>query len=561
MMGSGGHFRRWFQVFATLIVIAGTSARATQPVVFTLAEPILRLPPASAGEATTVLRVDGLTSGEDMTAAEPLTVPIDLGLPPSPTSIKFSTRELQPGAASRQWAITGSVQNLDQNTSQQRFLYVRFRSAETTLIYTLTNKPLTPFSWSIKPPPSTVRIAPGELIPFSISVGPIPATDVKLAQGTLIEQSRKNPLGGGLLRLCAATESTCESKIELASNSLHLLYLKPMDADAGQFTGVVTVNTPEKLEGDSFNITVFMSSWFRQSIGIAVILGGVIIAWLISFYVRNKLNRDQLLIPVALLMRQLAESKIRLSNLRPEASAAAAAVLGRIEAIAKQLSLRNLENEQAIPPTYPMPWTTVTTINDGYKQQIQTAANWVAAIKAMIEDGICVIASYLQDATSDQAHETAASSIKAISSFADGAEPPPLQIVHDKISEEISRVTQLSGRSIENAKPILTKDDERYNFKSELNTFPASRFPARYESAEQINVQVRWLSFGVWAAFACFATLTGAYFCVFSNLGFGTINDYLLCLLWGVGLPIGGQQLMPITTSSVTSSFGISGIH
>jgi hypothetical protein len=234
-------------------------------------------------------------------------------------------------------------------------------------------------------------------------------------------------------------------------------------------------------------------------------------------------------------------------------------VLRRIEAIAKQLSPRELENEQAIPPTYPMPWTTATTINDVYKQRIQTAANWVTAIQAMIDDGICVIASYLQDATSDQAREAAVSSIKSISSLSDGTEPPALQIIHDKISEEISKAKQLSGRSLENAEAVLMRSDNRYGFIAGFNTLAAPRFLTRRESTEHIAVQIRWLSFGVWAAFACFATLTGAYFVVFSNLGFGTINDYLLCLLWGVGLPIGGQQLTPITTNSVTSSFGISG--
>ena len=83
--------------------------------------------------------------------------------------------------------------------------------------------------------------------PQGCSVGPVPATDVKLIQGTLIEQTRKIPLRGGLLRLCASTAPTCESKIEVASNSTQILYLKPLNADAGQFTGVVTVNTPAKL--------------------------------------------------------------------------------------------------------------------------------------------------------------------------------------------------------------------------------------------------------------------------------------------------------------------------
>ena len=39
--------------------------------------------------------------------------------------------------------------------------------------------------------------------------------------------------------------------------------------------------------------------------------------------------------------------------------------------------------------------------------------------------------------------------------------------------------------------------------------------------------------------------------------GFGTVADYLRCLLWGFGLPVAGQGLQTLTMSSVNTQLGV----
>jgi hypothetical protein len=48
-----------------------------------------------------------------------------------------------------------------------------------------------------------------------------------------------------------------------------------------------------------------------------------------------------------------------------------------------------------------------------------------------------------------------------------------------------------------------------------------------------------------------------SYVVVLANTGFGLANDFLLCFFWGVGVPIGAQQLSQSTTLSAGSALGV----
>lgn len=73
---------------------------------------------------------------------------------------------------------------------------------------------------------------------------------------------------------------------------------------------------------------------------------------------------------------------------------------------------------------------------------------------------------------------------------------------------------------------------------------------------EILRVDIARLGVLSWLFIFLATTGAGAYILVFSgaNAGFGTPLDYLLCLLWGLGLPA-GAQLMNATTSTISSTF------
>ena len=61
----------------------------------------------------------------------------------------------------------------------------------------------------------------------------------------------------------------------------------------------------------------------------------------------------------------------------------------------------------------------------------------------------------------------------------------------------------------------------------------------------------------VWGVLGTLATALGAYVVVFSNPGFGLMVDFLFCLFWGFGLPIGAQQLAQASIANVGSALGV----
>ena len=72
----------------------------------------------------------------------------------------------------------------------------------------------------------------------------------------------------------------------------------------------------------------------------------------------------------------------------------------------------------------------------------------------------------------------------------------------------------------------------------------------------QISAEIRTLSGLAWVVFALFTTALGTYVLVLSNLGFGTCMDFLVCLFWGFGLPVGGAQLAQATTATASTALG-----
>ena len=88
---------------------------------------------------------------------------------------------------------------------------------------------------------------------------------------------------------------------------------------------------------------------------------------------------------------------------------------------------------------------------------------------------------------------------------------------------------------------------------------PPGAPPATIQSRsfERLEVEIRNLSVFAWFIFGGLAAAVGIYVLIISNLGFGQRGDFLVCLFWGFGLPVGGQQLLQLTTGSVVTALGV----
>ena len=312
----------------------------------------------TAGVADMVLQVDGLEAAQK-TAANLVTGFTDLGSPSPPNvTIKVVPNppdELFPaGATARSWLIKMEIGGLPANTSQKRHLRFDLAGKSVTLEYTLSNMAIGSFTWAPKVPAS-IAIEPGQAIPLSISVGPVPATGVALIGPFLSEKTSKYPLAPEGLKLCRNATGTCESVSALPANSATQLWLQGASG-IGEYDGTITIASNEKSGGDSLTMTVFSTTTCRKVGGIAVIFLSVLFAWFVTVYARNYVTRSQLLLPATLVRDRFLALQLRLEG---DPTGAITHIKVQIGKSLAKLTLAKLEAE-GLPRSLPTPWNDPT---------------------------------------------------------------------------------------------------------------------------------------------------------------------------------------------------------
>ncbi len=524
------HFR---DVFA-----ADTAATPT----FSLVAPVLKLENGlSEGHATMLLKAENF---EDTT---PLKI-IDQEVPmPPPVKVTFSVKEMQVSGPTRSWLLSANITGLPPNTSQKRYLLVQFpkvgKTQEYTLEYTLTNKYDVAFSWTLKPPPSPISIKSGQGIEIGIAVGPVPATDVRVLQANLVEQSRKYPLASAGFMLCKNPIGRCESDISLLPNSANRLWLRTQDdkSPVGQFLGSVTIAASQKPEGDAVNLTVYSSSYPRKIGGIAVIFFSVLASFVVFTYGRYRLNRDQLLLPAESIKQRLKDLEEILSKKPPQIKDEH--IANTSDTIADLLrKLEKLETDY-VPYRVFQPWGSAVAKLDEYKQSLKTMDDRAYVLDLIVSRGLVCAWKYLELYHDDASKEAINETVHTINNFS--------------MDESLSSgtVRQKIDNELENLKKELKDIQNRAKSLQPFQIFAIGGQPER--TYEKIEMEIRRISWAVWILMIVLTTAVGSYIIVLSNLGFGLWTDYLICVFWGVGIPTGTQQLAQSTSSSVASTLGI----
>jgi hypothetical protein len=513
---------------------------------FTLRDPALSLEGgATDGCATMILVGDGKGSSTVSTITELR----DIGLP-NPPKVDIQMRALplaSEGATGNQvWVIAAKVEGLPANTKQSRNLAFSSGGRLFVLPYTLSNRATESFSWTIKAPPSEIHVGPGgQPIPVMVTVGPVRATDVRLMNAVLIEKTRKTTFDAGGMRLCLDRLQNCDERgLTLPANSADQLWLLPVNstAYAGQFTGQLTISSAEKPSGDAFPLTIYVSSCLAPLFGVLVIAVGVVATWFISVYARNLVNRDQMLLPIRLMVEQLNELRVKLNDVRWDGRVPKC--LGQIDDSLKSMEPRRLVATQVIPPTIPLPWTATLKPED-YRQLLQDTGSWMIIIRTILREGL----------------------ERAWTIFTN--EPSPPKAEYDATIEKLD---SFATKTVDGKVPVL--DKLRQDIATELQrlrtTIPQPRAPggpvsalaltpgvSAEQTSTQLTVQIARISVATWIFIAIATIALGYYVLILPNLGFGLPGDYLLCLLWGLGLPLGAQQLAQSSSSSIATALGV----
>lgn len=524
-----------------LVAVGGlmpvADGRAQAAPTFSLSDSELIIDSSSGdGRGWLTLKADGLDAAA---LAQPLEAVKDLeALLPPPLKIEIGSHELPRTDNSRRWALIVDVKGLPRTATQKRLLSFTFAGQQVTLPYTLTNKSTATFSWSVKAPVSELSLTAGESVGIGIAVQAVAATHVRVMQVTLVEQARKKPLGGDIV-LCEQ-QTSCRADITLESNSANRLWLRTSSAPpiVGKYVGTVIVGADQKPDGETINLTIYGTTLCHQLLGVLVILIGVVGAWMTTTSIQSRLNRAQALLPARLMAERVAALQRQMAAAPNVISAAdLAQTNAALEQLDTALGVTSLDANGYLPRSLPLPFKGTDPKIDEYKQFLAQSKAKVALLGLIVENGFVAVWRKTPAAPNDAAALALHTACSALD--AEGAQnPPPAD--NDVIA--FIRAT------------LATLDTALNGGRAPPDYVPPAISSPTFE---QLSIEIRNLSAIAWLVFGALATCVGTYVLIISNLGFGVPSDYFVCLFWGFGLPVGGQQLVQSTIGSVGTALNI----
>jgi hypothetical protein len=525
--------RKRLSVFIAVVLCWWASSAFGAPTA-KLVDPTARLDyGAGSGTATMVLQVDNL---DDKAKQDPALVKNihDLNLPSPPNiEVSITTEERpSPGATSKAWLLILKIAGMPPGSEQKRYVALDLSGQTATLDYTLTNKAISAFTWTVKAPAS-MAIHPPQAIPVSVSVASVPATRVTLINPFLSEKNRKSLIAQDGLQLCRDPVGPCQKeRIDLPANSVSQLWMRGATG-VGQYEGTITIAAAEKPEGDAVSMTVYSTQPVLQVLGVVAIFGGVVLAWVLTVFARNLLNRDQMLRPAALLVARINTAEQKINGGRNPTGRPLANIRVRITRLTQALSPAALPG---LPGLIPLPYNAIPSADqlDTYRRTLQSAGDWVADLEAIIQEGLEQVWPRWQGATQQQqgAISAATDNLDGIVQGAVDISAPPIDSVRQQVR------THVNGVNLALAAPAL------------------GVAPPAMKTYDQLTFQITQLSIVSWALVIIATTAVGTLALVANN-SFGSPVDFLTCVLWGLGLPIGGQAISA-SMGTVGTALGIS---
>jgi hypothetical protein len=400
------------------------------------------------------------------------------------------------------------------------------------------------FTWTVQPPPSAWSLAAGNPASIAIMVGAVPATEVRLAVCSFVEQSTKTPLGCDRLKLCREPAGGCAQDLQLKPGANPLFLRATGSIGPGTYLGSLTITAKEDPKGyTSPAITLYQTTPRRRLLGVLAILFGVALAWWVTSYARGRVARGQALLPAALLTTQVVELRTSLDASPARYRDRTAATRAAIQDLLGRLTEAYLDGRNFIPPRFPNPFGGTAADSAGYKNHIEALNGTVALLALIVRHGLA----------------------SAWTPWQPGL-PAALQTAIDTAVHDIDDLAALA--------PLPSLDAARQRIDAALAILDHALHPPAPGAAgfaaggqggappplsfERLSVGLANLELSVWAVWFLVTGLAGTAALVFSNLGFGTPLDYVQCLLWGFGIPAAGQQLLQASVGSVSQAVGVS---
>jgi hypothetical protein len=518
----------WWRIHLLCLFSAWSLALAADTTApFSFADPTVRIPVGSQdGSGEITLRA----STAQKTA--PLVTDADLPHPPAAT-IGFeliSEANPQPNAWRYKVRVSGLV---PANTSQQHYALVSYGDNKQTIPYVVTNAAPN-FSWSISKLPEP-WVASGWLPAptcneFTVVPKDSPATSVTLGSSTLVEQSTKEAIGVGKLKLCLADDANgCQptQPINLAANVPTRLKFCTTEGFHGNFHGVVTLTSMQKPDGDTILQSASFSTFLAKCTGLFVLCMGICLAWWSKVWARARLERDQALMPAILMRSQVAALQQTLAALRPIYRPTPANLNKAIQDVLDELTDSALDGRHFLPPPFASPYGYAVDAA-AYKAYLEARNSKVLLFSVLVKQGIVRAEAEDNGSLTAAQRELVQTAIKKIDAISNQVpQPNPDQAFQSMQTILVGLHSTLfpapAGEPLAVVAPTIG---------------PTNEF-------ETLRLQVESISKGVWLVYGVLTALSGFAVLVLNNSGFGTPVDFIFAFFWGFGLPTTIGALAP----------------
>lgn len=515
-----------------LVLMLSTAARAqTAPQTssapsqrFRLVGSTLQLEPGVTDTTLTVavlanLQAADLQSGTEATLSDE--TPLATGTSVTATSVT-PTDALQ-----QVWRFAVTVKGLGKAESQARVFVISFGRLRETLAYTLSNTPSKTFTWSVKAAPEW-NLGSMQALSVPIRTGEVEATGIVLQQAALSGDDKlKRTLGTEHFVLCSNASGECtEAGQTQPPRSARTLYVRPSGPlPTGIFKGNLLIAAAEKTDPEVLAITLYSPRADGALLGWLALVAGVLVSLLVQVFVRTWVQRRQDKAAIALLRKRFHQVVADFGRLPGELKVAAEQ--WKADAARFVTDMKDLDDlvRSRVPQPFADEVTSVETLKAGIERHARTALH----LRTLLRDGLERVAVILRDKPAVKSDaETAARDIASLGAADD---------VATKIREILVELRRKAA-----APPVVTLAADR--------RAPGAEF-------QSLRLQIAALSLAVWLLWAGVSVISGALLLIYQNPAFGTEYDLLVCLAWGLGVTVAGQQASQLGPSGVAQSIGI----
>jgi hypothetical protein len=297
----------------------------------------------------------------------------------------------------------------------------------------------------------------------------------------------------------------------------------------GVYKGSFSLAVSEKTDPETLNLTIYSRPQWALTAGLLCLAGGVLLSLAIQFLLRNWFQRAKDKEILVLLRSSLDTFEGEFAALPANLRSRANRWLQRAGTIKQDITTAQ---QRLIRPLLPQPFEAEVNSIQTLKTEAERIGAEITHLRLLLREGLTTVAD-IQRQHADRQTECgdAAAQIAAIPAGSEAA---------TAIATTLRSLRTAIGPQPE----------------SPLAGGP-SPVPRGTGELQLISLQILAVSLVAWLLWAAVSIISGAWLVIYSNPGFGTPTDLIMCALWGLGITVLGQQASQLTPSGIAGSIGI----